>query len=190
MVCCSLAMVVSSCTSTMHGRLDSNSPVKDDDFALVPPQIDGPGNTQRAILEGGDITLVCGNSAIGNPTPTISWTDNNGITVSDGPEISGSDTLMLTITSVTRNHRGIWICNAENSVGNIQRQIVLDVGGKRMYNVVSHWQSQGRQCRPVTISIIVCVCVCVWGGGGMLVSTRNLACQALPSFSSLAVTKN
>ena len=116
----------------MHGRLDSNSPVKDDDFALVPPQIDGPGDTQRVILEGGDITLVCGNSAIGNPTPTISWMDNNGTTVSDGPEISGSDTLMLTITSVTHNHTGNWTCNVENSIMNIKRQIMLVVFGEYM----------------------------------------------------------
>jgi len=59
----------------------------------VPAQIDGPGDTQCVILEGGDITLVCGNSAIGNPTPTISWTDNSGTTVSDGSWISGSDPL-------------------------------------------------------------------------------------------------
>ena len=97
LICRGLAMLVSRCTSTMHGRLDSNSPVKDDDFALVPPQIDGPGDTQRVILEGGDITLVCGNSAIGNPTPTISWTDNNGTTVSDSPEISGSDIVLQSL---------------------------------------------------------------------------------------------
>jgi len=41
-------------------------------FASVPAQFDGPGDTQRIILEGGDITVVCGNSAIGNPIPTIS----------------------------------------------------------------------------------------------------------------------
>jgi len=68
--------------------------------------------------------------------------DNNGTTVSDGPDISGSGTIMLTITGITRNHRGIWTCNAENSVGNIQRPIRLDVGGKCMYKVVNHGQTR------------------------------------------------
>ena len=99
-------------------------------FASVPPDIAPPGDTQRAVLEGGDITLVCGSSVDGNPTPTISWTDNNGTAVSDGPGISGSNTLMLAITSVTRSHTGNWTCSVENSVSNIDRQIVLVVVGE------------------------------------------------------------
>ena len=99
-------------------------------FASVPPDIAPPGDTQRAVLEGGDITLVCGSSVDGNPTPTISWTDNNGTTVSDGPEISGSNTLMLAITNVTRNQTGNWTCNVENSVTNFERQILLVVVGE------------------------------------------------------------
>ena len=122
----------------------------------VPPQIDGPGDTQRVILEGGDITLVCGTSAIGNPTPTISWTDNSGTTVSDGSGISGSDTLMLTITSVTRNHKGIWTCSVENSVRDVEHQIMLVVVGKYVYKVVSH-------LRLVTVSkFIVSLCWCLY----------------------------
>jgi len=99
-------------------------------FVSDPPEIDGPGDSQRAVLEGGDITLVCGNGAIGNPTPTISWMNNNGTTVSDGSGISGSDTLMLTITSVTRNHTGNWTCSVENSIRNIKHQIMLVVFGE------------------------------------------------------------
>ena len=101
-------------------------------FVSDPPEIDGPGDSQHAVLEGGDITLACGTSTVGNPTPTISWTDNNGTTVSDGPGISGLDTLMLTITSVTRNHTGNWTCSVENSIMNIKRQIMLVVFGEYM----------------------------------------------------------
>ena len=99
-------------------------------FASVPPEIDRPGDTQRAVLEGGDITLVCGSNVDGNPIPTISWTDNNGTAVSDGPEFSGSNTLMLAITGVTRNQTGNWTCNVENSVANFERQILLVVVGE------------------------------------------------------------
>ena len=101
-------------------------------FVSVPPEIDGPGDSQRAVLEGGDITLVCGSSVDGNPTPTISWMDNNDTTVSDGPGISGSGTLMLTITSITRNHAGNWTCSVENSIRNTKRQIMLVVFGEYM----------------------------------------------------------
>ena len=125
-------------------------------FASVPPEIEGSGDTQRVILEGGDITLVCGNSATGNPTPTISWTDNNGSTVSDGSEISGSDTLMLTIIDVTRNHTGNWTCSVENSVRDVEQQIKLVVVGKYVYKVVSH-------LRLVTVSkFIVSLCWCLY----------------------------
>ena len=106
-------------------------------FASVPPEIDGPGDTQRVILEGDDITLVCGSSAIGNPTPTISWTDNNGTTVSDSSGILGSDTLLLTITGVTRDHTGNWTCSVENSIRITDRQIILVVVGECIYKVVS-----------------------------------------------------
>ena len=106
-------------------------------FASVPPEIDGPGDTQRVILEGDDITLVCGSSAIGNPTPTISWTDNNGTTVSDSLGILGSDTLLLTITGVTRDHTGNWTCSVENSIRITDRQIILVVVGECIYKVVS-----------------------------------------------------
>ena len=106
-------------------------------FASVPPELDGPGDTQRVILEGDDITLVCGSSAIGNPTPTISWTDNNGTTVSDSLGILGSDTLLLTITGVTRDHTGNWTCSVENSIRITDRQIILVVVGECIYKVVS-----------------------------------------------------
>jgi len=125
-------------------------------FASVPPEIDGPGDTQRVILEGGNITLVCGNSAIGNPTPTISWTDNNGTTVSDGSGISGSDTLMLAIIDITRNHSGNWTCSVENTVRDVERQIILVVVGEYVYKVVSHL----RLVTVCLLSVFVLVSTC------------------------------
>ena len=97
----------------------------------------GPeGDTQYAVLEGGNITLVCGSGVNSNPAPTISWIDNNGSTVSDGTGISGSTTLSLTITGVTHYQAGNWMCTVQNSPGgtphSVQRHINLTVLGKYM----------------------------------------------------------
>ena len=125
-------------------------------FASVPAQIEGSGDTQGVIFEGGDITLVCGTSVDGNPTPTISWTDNNGTTVSDGSGISGSDTLMLTITNVTRNHSGNWTCSVENSVRDEERQIMLVVVGEYVYKVASHLRLM--TVRLLSVFVLVSTC--------------------------------
>ena len=99
------------------------------------PLLVGPeGGNRHAVLEGSNTTLVCASRVNGNPTPTISWMDNNGTTVSDGTGISGSTTLSLTVFSVTRYQAGNWTCTAENSPGGTlrtaERQIILTVVGE------------------------------------------------------------
>ena len=100
-----------------------------------PPEFVGPEvDTQCAVLEGGNITLVCASGVNGNPTPTISWLDNNGSIVSDRTGISGATTLSLTVSSVTRYQAGNWTCTVENSPSgtsrSVQRQISLTVVGE------------------------------------------------------------
>ena len=77
---------------------------------------------------------MCASRVNGNPTPTISWMDNNGTTVSDGTGISRSTTLSLTIAGVTRYQAGNWTCTGVNSPGGTQRtadrQISLTVVGE------------------------------------------------------------
>ena len=38
----------------------------------------GAGSVSVPVLEGESATLVCGTDLTGNPTPTITWTDNTG----------------------------------------------------------------------------------------------------------------
>ena len=99
------------------------------------PLLVGPeGDNQHAVLEGGNTTLVCASRVNGNPTPTISWMDNNGTTVSEETGISGSTTVSLTVSGVTRYQAGNWTCTAENAPGGIsrtsERQISLTVVGE------------------------------------------------------------
>ena len=102
------------------------------------PLLVGPeGDTQRAVIEGGIITLVCGRGVNGNPPPTISWIDNNGTTVSNGTSISGATTLSLTVSGVTRYQAGNWTCTVENSPGgtrrSVQRHVNLTVVGEYVW---------------------------------------------------------
>ena len=104
-------------------------------FISDSPQFVGPGgDTQRVVLERGNTTLVCASRVNGNPTPTISWMDNNGSTVSDRTGISGSTTLSLTVSGVTRYQAGNWTCTVQNSPGgtpcSVQRQIMLMIIGE------------------------------------------------------------
>ena len=87
---------------------------------------------------------MCASGVDGNPTPTISWMDNNGTTASDGTGISGATTLSLTVSGVTRYQAGNWTCTAENSLDNTrrtaERQVSLTVVGKSVgYNFPILW---------------------------------------------------
>ena len=108
-------------------------------------------DAQRAVLEGGNITLMCATSVDGNPPPTISWMDNNGTTVSDGTGISGSTTLSLTITGITRYQAGNWTCAVENSPGggtpcSVQRQIMMRVVGEYVLIHCFVWAVNESRC--------------------------------------------
>ena len=92
-------------------------------FIADPPEFVEP-EVGASVLEGGNITLVCASRVNGNPTPTISWMDNNGTTVSDGTGISGSTTISLTITGVTRYQAGNWTYTAENYLGSNKAEVL------------------------------------------------------------------
>ena len=110
-------------------------------FITDPPEFVGP-EVDTAVLEGGNVILMCASGVNGNPTPTISWMDNNRSAVSDRTGISGATTLSLTVSGVTRYQAGNWTCTAENSPGSTrrtaERQVSLTVIGEFICALTSH----------------------------------------------------
>ena len=65
-------------------------------------------------IEGGNVTFTC--NATGNPAPTFRWT-KNGSVLTTGSRISLSlDGKQLTLTNVTREDSGQYVCEATNNV--------------------------------------------------------------------------
>ena len=70
----------------------------------------------QIVLEGFNVSLLC--NAIGNPTPTFSWTINGSpVNTTSNPRITFSAyNKQLTITSVKRTDGGEYKCLASNSI--------------------------------------------------------------------------
>ena len=75
-----------------------------------------PGSTE--IIERGDLTLTC--SAVGNPTPSTSWTkDGSLVNAAGDPRINITEqNTKLRITNVSRADDGQYRCVASNGLGN------------------------------------------------------------------------
>ena len=75
-----------------------------------------PQNETR--IEGGIVTFTC--DATGNSAPTFNWT-KDGSVLTAGSRISfSSDSKQLTITNVTREDSGQYVCEATNNVTTVQ----------------------------------------------------------------------
>ena len=65
-------------------------------------------------IEGDNVTFTC--NATGNPAPTFRWT-KIGSVLTKGSNISlSSDGKQLTITNVTKEDSGQYVCEATNNV--------------------------------------------------------------------------
>lgn len=71
--------------------------------------------------EGSNLTREC-NVTAGNPSPTVFW--ETGYTFEGNP---------LTITNITRSHRGEYICIANNTCGRGSAMMFIDVQCKNIY---------------------------------------------------------
>ena len=87
------------------------------------------------INEGNTTTITC--EAIGYPPPTVVWTTSNEdysdrVLVSDGVSVTeyGNITRVsvnLTITNASREDTGDYICSANNSIGDNERNVSITV---------------------------------------------------------------
>ena len=69
-------------------------------------------------VEGDNVTFSC--NATGNSAPTFNWT-KDGSVLTTGSKISlSSDRKQLTITNVTREDSGQYVCEATNNVTTVQ----------------------------------------------------------------------
>ena len=65
-------------------------------------------------IEGSNVSFTC--NATGNPAPTFRWTKNGSVLTTDSRISLLSDGKHLTITNVTREDSGQYVCEATNNV--------------------------------------------------------------------------
>ena len=81
------------------------------------------------------MTLSC--NAIGNPTPSISWTKDGSAVNSLRISLS-SDNTQLTITNVNRSDSGQYRCVAYNSIGDAVTSDAATLDVQRKYSGFLH----------------------------------------------------
>ncbi|XP_020608165.1 hemicentin-2-like [Orbicella faveolata] len=90
-----------------------------------PPEITVHPNSEPK-TEGGNLTLSC--DAVGNPVPTISWTKDGSPVDTSGRISFSEDKKQLTITNMNRTDSGVYLCMANNNLGNETSNVTtLDV---------------------------------------------------------------
>ncbi|KAJ8684440.1 hypothetical protein QAD02_020232 [Eretmocerus hayati] len=78
-----------------------------------PPVIFDNSTQQVTAAEGDDVKLHC--NAAGYPVPVISWKRENNVLFFSGETVK--DGKVLNIPNLSRDDRGVYICEADNTVG-------------------------------------------------------------------------
>lgn len=107
---------------------------------LVPPSVQPlPQDGKFVVRKGSTITLEC--EAKGNPPPKITWQRANNVLPSGDKFVDGNS---VVIQEVSRHHSGIYICSADNEVGNPARaEIDLKVLYQPEIEVQQEWLPTG-----------------------------------------------
>jgi len=107
---------------------------------LVPPSVQPlPQDGKFVVRKGSTITLEC--EAKGNPTPKITWQRANNVLPSGEKFVEGNSVI---IQEVSRHHSGIYVCSADNEVGNPARaEIDLKVLYQPEIEVEQTWLPTG-----------------------------------------------
>jgi len=107
---------------------------------LVPPSVQPlPQDGKFVVRKGSTITLEC--EAKGNPAPKITWQRANNVLPSGDKFVEGNSVI---IQEVSRHHSGIYICTADNEVGNPARaEIDLKVLYQPEIEVEQTWLPTG-----------------------------------------------
>ena len=83
--------------------------------------------------EGDNVTFTC--NATGNPAPTFRWTKNASVLTTSSRIRLSSDGKQLTLTNVTREDSGQYVCEATNNVRTVPSDsATLNVQCKITYN--------------------------------------------------------
>jgi Immunoglobulin I-set domain len=108
-------------------------------ICLVPAQVDGIVPDYMELVVGETVTLKCVTS--GDPSPKVRWlrvpfdddeTVNASLTTieeSNADDRVSVDGGLLVIKNVTLDDEGMYVCEAENTVGKSHRNASLDVLG-------------------------------------------------------------
>lgn len=103
------------------------------------PEIIAPLSDSFAVLENGNVTLICGTSLSGNPTPTVEWFTNTGDSISDSQvseRVSVSNVngvVSLTLYGANLNDTGVWRCAVSSNLTTtpLERNLSLTILGKQ-----------------------------------------------------------
>uniref|UniRef100_A0A183D1U6 Ig-like domain-containing protein n=1 Tax=Gongylonema pulchrum TaxID=637853 RepID=A0A183D1U6_9BILA len=94
---------------------------------LVPPAIVGTGG-QFKVIENNSLILPC--EVEGQPFPAITWTKDGKPALQLRSVQALSEGQQLKIVSAARQHRGSYMCSAENKVGKAEITFDVDVISK------------------------------------------------------------
>ncbi|XP_075214141.1 limbic system-associated membrane protein-like [Lycorma delicatula] len=102
------------------------------------------------VKKGSTVTLEC--RASGNPVPTISWTRKNNLLPSGEKSMEG---FSITIVEATRHQAGIYLCSANNGVGDpATAQIALHVLYPPEIEVERSWVHSGEGYEAQLVCIV------------------------------------